>query len=486
MSARAETKRGLLLQATSNGVTELDAVVTRLPWGDGFDFRKGIDAVTGSLMPSAIEPATPVERTVKNSAEAFRFIQSESELDTEVETSASGKYNIGGVALSASAQYLQKIKYSELSMTLIASYKSEFEGYDELQSPQLTAQAKGLIGDHAKFRKQYGDYFVHGGKRGSNFYAVYVLQSTTTKSMQEFKATVGASTPDVFSAEGSARFMKAASDHNVKISVDVYMNGYTGKSPGGPWTPDKVIEALEWFKQHETGDHVQAELAHYSSLDPSYPRTVDIEPEIFVALRKLYTTVFNVRALYGSCPTRYQKQFTNSYNDLTNGVMASQSRLATDANLRADYQQKAETLQMGLNQVFDRMDFYFKVRDAVGTEPGQGSSIDDSGRQSYLYGYASYTRSSAVTINADRQSYAEDWHIGWREHTFEWEHQDRLIVGWEVVSNWHDGTNGSWKKESDTILLRHRAQVYVTSLYDRGCNWTLNVFWVEAKDYDFG
>ena len=486
MTASALAEQAPRLSATGTARTELDAVLTGLPWGDGFDFRKGVDAVTGSLMPAAIEPAQPVERTTKNSSEHFRFIQSESELDTEIETSASGKYNIGGVALSASAEYLQKIKYSELSMTLIASYTAEYEGYDELEGPKLTAEAKGLIGDHDKFRHQYGDYFITGGKRGSNFHAVYVLQTTSTSDMSQFKASIGAETPDVFDAKGSARFMQAASSHNVKVSVDVYMNGYTGSSPGGPWTPDKVLEALKWFKDHEKGDHVRAELAHYSSLDPNYPRSIDVAPDVFVALRKLYTTVWNVRAMYASCPATYQKRFTNDYNDLTNGVMASQAQLATDVTLRATYQQKAETLQMALNQVFDRMDFYFKVRDAVGTEPGQGQENDDSGRQSYMYGYSTYTKSSAVTINADQQNYHDDWQIGWREHTFEWEHQDRLIVGWEVVSNWHDGTNGWWRKDSSQILMQHRGQVYVKSFYDRGCNWNFNVYWVDARDYDFG
>lgn len=485
MTRLAEIEHSTTLHATGTATSELDAVISNLPWGDAFDYRKGVDAVTGSLMPSAIAPATPIERTVKNSSEHFRFVQSESELDTEIETSVAGKYNIEGVTASASAQYLEKIKFSELSLTLVASYKSEYQGYDELDRPQLTSEAKALIGDPVKFRKQYGDYFVTGAKRGSNFNAAYVCQSRTASDMTQFKASVGAETPDVFSAEGSARFMKAASEHSISVSVDVWMDGYQGSAPGGPWTPEKIIEALAWFKEHEKGDYVRAELAHYSSLEPKYPRTVDIAPDVFVALRKLYTTVWNVRALYASCPTSYRKQFTNVYNDLVDGVTASQGELATDVAQRATYQQKAENVQAALNRVFDRMDFYFKVRDAVGTEPGQGQETDDSGRQSYLYGYTSYPKSDAVVINTDRQSYSDNWQIGWREHTFEWEHGDRLIVGWEVVSNWHDGTNGWWKKNSATILLTHRAEVYVKSLYDRGCNWSFNIFWVDAKDYDF-
>jgi hypothetical protein len=471
---------------STGGTTELDAVLTGVPWGEGFDFNKGVDAITGSLMPSAIEPASPVERTVKKSAESYRFVQSESELDSEIETAVSGKYNIEGVTVSGSAEYVQKIKFSELAITLVASYRSEYDGYDEISQPQLTAQAKGLIGDHGKFRHQYGDYFVKGGKRGSTFYAVYVCQSRSESSMSEFKAKLGAETPDVFSAEGSARFMQAAKEHSISVSADLWMDGYEGASPSGPWTPEKIIEALAWFKQHEKGVHIRGELMHYSALDPSYPRSVDVAPEVFVALKKLYTALWTVRALYGSCPPNYQGNFTERYNDLINETTARQAELATDSALRAACQQKTDTLRAGLTEVFDRMVFASKVRDAIGTEPGPGHSTDDSGRRSYFYGYNQYPRSSAVAIKMDSENYADVWQIGYRDHVFDWRHEDRLVVGWEVVSNWADGTNGWWRQDSSpSVLMTHRANVYVKSWYDRGCNWTLNVWWVDAKDYDF-
>lgn len=467
--------------------TELDAVLTGVPWGEGFDFTKGIDAVTGNLMPSAIELAAPVERVVKKSYESYRFVQSESELDSEIETAVSGKYNIEGVTVSGSAEYVQKIQFSELSISLVASYRSEYDGYDELQSPQLTAQAKGLIGDPAKFRHQYGDYFVKGGKRGSTFHAVYVCKARAVSNMSEFKAKLGAETPDVFSAEGSVRFMQAASEHGISVSADVWMDGYEGTSPSGPWTPEKIIEALAWFKQHEKGIHARAELMHYSALDPDYPRSVDIAPTVFVELKKLYTALWTVRAMYSSCPSNYQPNFTTKYNDLVNEVTARQSELATDQSLRAACQQKTDELHAGLTVVFDRMEFVSKVRDAIPTEPGPGHSTDDSGRRSYFYGYNQYPKSSAVAIKMDSENYADVWQIGYRDHVFDWRHEDRLVVGWEVVSNWADGTNGWWRQDSaPSVLMTHRANVYVKSWYDRGCNWTLNVWWVDAKDYDFG
>jgi hypothetical protein len=470
---------------SSGATTDLEAVLTGVPWGDGYDFTKGLDAVTGSLMPTALEPALPFERTVKKSYESYRFVQSESELDSEIETSVSGKYNFSGVTVSGSAEYLQKIKYSELATSLVASYRSEYDGYDEIQQVRLSAQAKGLIGDPAKFRHQYGDYFLKGGRRGSTFRAVYVCQARSVSSMSEFKAKLGAETPDVFSAEGSARFKSAASEHGISISADVWMDGYEGTSPSGPWTPEKILEALAWFKAHEKGIYTRAELMHYSSLDPKLPRSVDIAPEVFVALRKLFDALWTVRALYHSCPANYQRPFTERFHDLDHEVTGRQSALPTDTDLRVACQKRTDDLRAELTAVFDRMDFASKVRDAIGGEPGQGHSTDDSGRRSYFYGYNSYPRSSAVAIKMDSESYSDVWQIGWREHTFDWQHQDRLIVGWEVVSNWADGTNGIWRQDSAPILASHRANVYVKSWYDRGCNWTLNVWWVDAKDYDF-
>jgi hypothetical protein len=58
-------------------------------------------------------------------------------------------------------------------------------------------------------------------------------------------------------------------------------------------------------------------------------------------------------------------------------------------------------------------------------------------------------------------------------------------VGWQVISNWGDGPNGCWWKETNQILGSDHAAVHVKSQYDRGCDWSLRVYYVEAKDYQF-
>ncbi len=467
--------------------TELEPIISPLPWGDSFTFGAGADAITGSITGSAVKPFTPKKRTVKSSSEHYRFIQSDSELNREVEASASGKYNIEGVTVSASSSYLTKIKFSELFITLIAEYESSYDGYDEADSYELTDDAKKVIVDPGKFRKAYGDYFISGGRRSSRFTGVYVCQATSAAKMDEFKASFGGEAPEVFTVQGSARFLEAASSHNISISADLFMEGHEGTMPNGPWTPEKIIEALAWFKANEKGLYLQAKLRHYSTIDPNYARTIDIAPDVFVDLRQLYTTMWDVRSGYASCPATYQAQFKKEYTDMDAGIVANQSILATDTEKRLEYQQKADALQSKLNDVYARMDFYFKVLQLVRTEPAKDYHIDEGqGQQTWLYGYSVYTKSGAVVIHSTQLHYREEFHIGYRDHTFEFGPDGKyLIVGWEVISNWNDGLNGSWWKAIDTILLTSQAAVHVESKYDRGTDWSFSIFYVDSKDYQF-
>ncbi len=478
------------IRATLTGEhkTELDSVVSAIPWGDPFKFGAGVDAVTGSVMGSAVKPFTPKDPGPTTSREHYTFIQTDNELNREVEASASGKYNIGSVALSASTSYLNKIEYSELTITLLAKFQSQYERYDEADSYELTEEAKTLMADPAKFRKAYGDYFIAGGRRSSRFTAVYTCKSTTAKSMDEFKASFGGAAPNVFSAEGSARFLQSASQHNIKITADVLMEGHKpGNAPNGPWTPEKIMEALAWFKNNLDGVNLQAKLQHYSTIDHNYPREVDVAPDVFVELRQLYTTVWDIRSGYASLPKFYQDKYKKAYTAVDSGVTANQSILATDMDKRLDYQQKADELMSDINDVYARMDFYFKVLSVVGSEPEKDHRTDEgTGQQTWMYGFSTYTKSGAVIIQSNSMRYSESWHVGHREHTFEFgPNGNHLVVGWVVISNWNDGTNGGWWKAVDRILLKDYAAVHVTSLYDRGCDWSLIVYYVDAKDYQF-
>lgn len=469
--------------------TDLDAVISPLPWADSFRFGVGVNAITGRVSGIALKPFTPTGGVTKSASIYYRFIQNQSELTREIELSASGKYNIEGVTISASTSYLQHVKFSESFITLIASYESQFDGYDEAERYELTDAARELMSkEPARFREAFGDYFVGGGRRSSVFSAVYICEATSAESMEEFKASLEGSAPDVFKAEGSARFKQAAQNHNIKISVRVEMRGHDDTPPPPPpQTPDEVIKVLSWFQSHEKGSYLQAKLQHYNVIVPTYPLTVNIAPSVFVELRHLYSTVWDVRTRFTSCPQYYREQLQGEYDALTDAIMANKGILPTDQEMRIEYQQRTDILLTKLKDIYARLDFYLKVKKAIGTEPPKDQVIEEgTGVQTWMYGYKEYAKSPAVSIATSEMHYAESWHLGWREHTFDFGPDDQfMVVGWQVISNWNDGTNGQWKKNIDQILLTNRASVHVQSRFARGCDWTVRIFYVRKKDYFF-
>jgi hypothetical protein len=373
-------------------------------------------------------------------------------------------------------------------VTLIARFESHCVDYDRLADARLTDRARRLMQDDpVRFRYAYGDYFVAGGRRASRFTAVYTCASTTVDKMQEFKSRIGASMPEVFSAEGSARFKETAKNSDVSISTHVFMEGTDGDYPGGgDWTPEKVIEALGWFKRNQRGVYLTALLHHYNTLEPAYPRSVDVPPQAFAELRRLYLSAWDVRAQYGSCPSHYKEKLSGEFRQLTTRLEASKEDLVTDLQLRGDMQQACDLLGARLKAVYDRLEAYLRVTQLVKDEPGKDRPIEEGqGQQVWLYGIRDWVKSDAVVVHRNDSRYEEKWQIGWREATIGFSSSKALVVGWEVVSDWNDGTNGQWWKTTDQNLLKDQAYVHVKSQYDRGCAWTLHVYYVDAADYQF-
>jgi hypothetical protein len=473
----------------ANPVTHLDSTISNIPWGDAFEIGSGVNAVTGEVMASAIEKPSITDKETKASHTNYRFIKNENDLEQEIEVSAKGKYNIEGVTLSASSSYLNKIKFSATSVSLIAHYESYYSGYDLADKYVLTDQAREIINDHDKFRAAYGDYFVAGRRRGATFTAVYRCETTSAERLDKFMASFGADAPEVFSAEGSTKFEKSAKENNVSLSIYIDMNGYSVNPPSFPTTPEGIIEALNWFRSNEKGVPIRAELFHYSHLDPNFSPDVPVAPDIFVSLSQLYSKRWKIMDAWHSIPAVYNKKYDESVNKFNNTVMANSNELAVETVMRDTLQREADSLYNALNDVVERQAFYFEVQEKISTEPKKGDQTQEkaSGPHIWLYGFDSYNKSDAVTIDLLTLNYDEEWHIGHREHTFEFGPDGKyMIVGWKVKANWNDGTDGEWDKAIDQILLTNHGAVHVYSQYDRGCSWTCIYYFVSKADYEFG
>ena len=475
-------------QATSN-YTTLDGVVSNVPWADEFVIGAGVNAMTGSVSSTALKPLKLDLAQSKTSRLRQLLIQNKSDYQREIEASASGKYNIGGLDLSASAEYLRSVKYSELSISLVAQYESTYRDYDLAATYDFTDHAREVLnGGYAKFRDLFGDYFVAGVRRQSLFTAVFTCSAQSSDEMTKFKASIGASAPNVFEAKGSVSFMQSAQTNNVTVSIETFMHGYDGTPPDLPQSAGGVLEQLKWFRSHELGVKSMAYLRHYSAVEPEAPKTLPIDPKDFTAVQGVYSNFHVLSSQYQSLPSFYRDKYRNEYEDIRSGLKAYQETLASDATRRGEFADRLAKLLAAFGVVFDRQEFYFRVRNAATTEPGHGAAIEDSetGPGSWMYGYQAYPKSAAVEIQSVDMNYHEEWHVGWREQTLHFgPDQTKLIVGWRVISNWTKGLGGQWKKVSAAILLRSEAAVWVCSCYDRGCNWTVRIFYVNAADYQF-
>ena len=465
----------------------LDPVISDIPWADAFTIGVGVDAVTGSVMGSAIKPVTLTEDQVMTSESYVSIVSRDSEMSQEIDASVSGKFNIESVPVDASASYLSKVQYSATALTFVAHYVASTKGYDESADYEFTDQARALLSDGAAFRNAYGDYFVAGGRRSARFTAVYVCQGSSAGQMQQFAGKVGAS-PELFSAEGSAKFDQEAASSHVEIKVDVVMDGYEGTPPDGGWNPQNVLEKLSWFKDKAKGAYSRAKLRHYSTLAPQYSRSVAVDPDVFSDLRQLYVTLWTLRARFQSCPKHYQELYQAEFQKFDSGVVANQALLPTDKSKRDYYAALGAQIQADLGQVLDRMDFYRQVKACIHLEPKNGVEIDEgTGQQTWTYGFDAYPQSAAVVIHTTPIAYKGDGTtLGSETHVFQYTPgRKALIVGWQVNSNYHDGTNGSWSKSVDQILLTGSGAVTAKADFNRCFNWSVTFHSVDAADYQF-
>lgn len=470
------------------------APVIQVLWDSRFKNGLGVNAVTGQSSATAVEPfEIPLEEIATQSFETGKWISNKSDYEVEVATSASGTYNIGGTKLSSSANYVSKIKYSETSMTLIAKYEKENQEYDlPSQNPVLTDTAITMMSENpSEFRDIYGDYFVQGFKRMSKFSGMYVCTSKSVSDMENFSAEVKA-VSNVWSAEGSAEFTRIASKNSISVEYSIYQVGLKpGVTLPSPSSSEDIIKALNIFKENEIGIKYYASLAHYATLKPNYSRAISLNPTAFVELKLLYSLGFDVDTRYNTCPLPYKTKHKPTYTNLNSELNISQPELATDSELRAKLTEAYREFYNTLNNVFDRQDFYYKVRDSQSNEPKTGSRkyAEGSGGKNKEWNYGKSTAlSNTVIISSTPKSIKKDYkfgNTGKKSGTLTWdEDAKKLYVGWKVKSNKEN--NGNWRKSTDGfILLNDKGKISFTGQELRGIKWAVTLYYVDAIDYQF-
>ena len=462
--------------------TTLDTTEANDPWRREYRLGLGVDAVTGQLRASGVKPFTVKDTSPLAATYSYSLVQNESDLSTLISGSAKGSYNIEGVTVTAGTSFLNSVKVNELSVTLVAQIHVQRTQHSLADSYELA------VSPGSDFRDKYGDYFVAGYRAASSLYAVYQCSFRTTEERSKFTATLAAKVPEVMTAEGSTEFEKTAKENSANISIFISAQGVNSAIPTPPadqgWSPSQVVKTLlPWFEKSQAPDPFEVYLMHYRLIDPSIPGTVPIAPKVFADLSLLYDRYWLCRSLFLTCPDFGRVGVEPAFKKLQAQVEAQQATLAEEPDLIATLTVQCQDVLDSLRAVNNRAAFASQLPAAAATEPPRGQLIDaDKGRVRWNYGF-SQSPMAGVDISSLSESVQQDWHIGWREHTFTRADATKLLVGFDVICNWTDGTGGDWRKDSDQVIGRTSAAVYVKSDYDRGYNWTIVWHFVDARLY---
>lgn len=452
------------------------------PWRREYVLGIGVDAVTGQLRASGVKKFTVQDTSPLTASYVYSLVQNESDLSTLISGSAKGSYNIEGVTVTAGTSFLNSVKVNELSVTLVAQVQVQRTQHSLASSYALATPPE------PDFRDKYGDYFVAGYRGASSLYAVYQCSFRSVEQRSKFTATLAAKVPEVMTAEGSTEFEKTAKDCSANVSVYISAQGVNSPIPSPPadtgWSPAQVVKTLlPWFEKSQVPDPFEVYLMHYSLVDPTIPRTVPIAPKVFTDLALLYDRFWLCRSLYLTCPDFGRAGVELAFKKLQTQIEGGQSTLPENPEQIGALAAQCEEVLAALRGVNNRQVFASMLEAAAKTEPNRGVLIDaDKGRVRWNYGF-SQAPMAGIDISSLSQSVREDWRIGWREHTFTQSDATKLLVGFDVICSWTDGTGGDWRKDSDQIIGRKSGAIYVKSDYDRGYNWTVVWYFVDARLY---
>ena len=462
------------------GTTTLNTTEASDPWRREYRLGIGVDAVTGQLRASGVKAFTVSDTSPLAATYSYSLVQNESDLSTMISGSAKGSYNIEGVTVTAGTSFLNSVKVNELSVTLVAQLHVQRTQHSLAPSYQLAAPAS------PDYRDKYGDYFVAGYRAASSLYAVYQCAFRSVDDRQKFTATLAAKVPEVMTAEGSTEFEKAAKESSANVNIYISAQGVnsTIPTPSEGWNPGQVVKTLlPWFEKSQAPDPFEVYLMHYRLVDPTIPGTVPVDPSVFADLSVLYDRYWLCRSLFLTCPDFGRTQVEPAFKALKAKIEANQSQLADQPELIPGLMAECQNVLDALRAVNNRQAFVAQLAAAAKTEPKQGDLIDaDKGRVRWNYGF-SQSPMPGVDISSLSETVQQDWHIGWREHTFTISDAKKLLVGFDVICNWTDGTGGDWKKDCDQVIGRSSAAVYVKSDYDRGYSWTIVWYFVQARLY---
>jgi len=262
---------------------------------DGYDIGIGVSSATGSPMAlGAIGAVTPPQIGTGGSGSFnFRRIDSNEELEHELDIGADVSAGIGLFSGSASFDFSKQCKIQTSSLTVLVSAKESF-AFQQMDSPELSPAAARLVseGQTGRFSDQFGEYFVRGISTGGRFIGVVRIDTKSKQSKTDVDASLSGSYGLTMSAEARLHLSETLKSANAKIEAFYTFDGGRVITRLTSNDPLELVNQLyramdEWTATVERDPKAYSvTLAPYIiALGPNPPNIIDFEHQRDVLIR---------------------------------------------------------------------------------------------------------------------------------------------------------------------------------------------------------
>ncbi|KAH9077293.1 hypothetical protein EDB83DRAFT_1694096 [Lactarius deliciosus] len=480
----------------------------------GMELGSSVDGISGDMPASAVDHATITSQQVVDDKAgtqySLRLIENLRELDVSEAFSANAAITFAGGDVEAGVNTAFDFSHSRTSTghSMLIALRCEKRGPSMRigSDAKLTEEAKSLIEKPQVFRERYGDYYVHEIAREARFIAVWKCTSQSESSLLKFKSSVSVNVDTQGSGKLETQLNSAARESNVSMEVKYDVLGDMGSTQID--VNAGVTENLGRFNAHCTPVPSTVRLRHYCNIEPSIPRSISMDPDLYVRTRKAFDDIRLAVLLNSTLPgdesSRIKRR--SKIEELFQEIYSKRSSYATNPANLSDVLNRLAVLLEEFHQILACHELITGLRNLSYDDVMRGHHIDFKDKTS------SWVRSqkNVGTFSIGRTNpSAEDIKKYGIQHVSQGPGMETsqtyilirqvwgslafpggtgvhgTVIGFTVNNHWTDGTNGWWGIVPKTNPLGTKdLKVSVQSEGSRGMHWSLDVWYIPTQLYN--
>lgn len=511
-----------------------------IPWLPEFELGNGYDILKQDQAASALcEGYEELIEKVKWTADLpakltidYEYITTIEELEDFFSAEVAANANVYGVSVGAEASIAKKVSVKKNTVSIIVKINKVWPQPERLKGEKLNVDT--LL--DPTFTESYGDYYIHGHTYSATAYFIYTIEHENKDSALE--GALSLSLESKFSGAGGSIKVEAktsTTDSKQKVKSHIVCDGVGDLKSLDLNDPAVNISA---FLSSLSPLYAQAELKHYSMLNPKVPmpeidlHLVDDIRELNIKLTTLKATLINLLQLSISKAEKDQlklcvKELSNTQRELNNNIslilrrvilieiyndkLSAQldlispirTRLMTmhedelqsivEQKMQQDIQKQQEDKQKAeLAQKKKELEKIIALNESLPTHKDAWKTVGKGPDNcKIIYGAEAIRLAKAAGIAVDvlvENKKAGSSFSSYAQDSFEFRLKDvfseYVLLGFELTSNWNDGTGGSWKNSGDEKIIGRntKAKVSISSLFSRGFDWSITWYYVPSYE----